>query len=260
MYAEERQQRIISLLKELGKVSVQELSNRFSVTTPTIRADLKSLHSRGLITKTHGGALYKEPQSHSHQAFIRPGDEHRKSIIGLASSKLIHSGQTIFIDSGTTTYQLARQLPSLNDITVITNDLKVALSLENSPLVNTIVLGGSLNKGKHCTYHIGMEAMIHKLSIDIAFMSASGFKAETGAFSSDMNLAESKKIVVNQAEQVVVLCDYSKLDKASLACYISSEKIDTLVTDKMPLNRKIYEDANIELVVGLGNPDFSAKL
>ena len=154
----------------------------FAVTGATIRSDLRDLESAGLLTRTHGGAIPStktgfEPDSK--QKEVQNLEAKRR--IGLAALALIEDGDTIVLDTGTTTLALARNLKDRKNITVITNDLVIATILEEMESVNVLFTGGLLRKGFHCTIGVHGRAIMEGLTVDKAFMAANGFTVAKGA-------------------------------------------------------------------------------
>ena len=253
MYVEERHQDIINTLKKQKKASVTELSERYSVTTATIRSDLKILHNQGVIHKTHGGAVLKEGLTNYQGAFEISSDKRKsinessKSEIGRLAASLVLDSETILIDTGTTTLHLAEQLKDKKNLTVITNDMEIARILEGLPSVELILLGGIVKKNYHCTYQLGLSLLDH-LNVDKAFMGTNSFSLTSGASVADIKLADTKRKMVERANQTVLLCDTSKLNKQSLAQFVTCEDIDYLVTDHKPDDYQAYFQEEIELL------------
>ncbi len=250
MYAEERHQDIITILRARRKVSVAELSDRYSVTKATIRADLKVLEEGGLIVKTHGGALLKTQNSFELSSDTRKSiNQDRKAIIGELAAGLVNDNETIIIDTGTTAACLAEHLIRKKSLTVITNDFEVARTLEDGEDVQIIFLGGLIKNKYHCSYHSGDHSLLSTLRVDKAFMAANSFSLVAGASVADLKLAECKRIMVRQANEVLLLCDSTKIGKTSLAQFATPEQIDIIVTDERPEEAERYREQGISLII-----------
>ncbi|TFG57911.1 MAG: DeoR/GlpR transcriptional regulator [Spirochaetales bacterium] len=251
LFAEERKQKIVDLVTEKRKATVDELCLRFSVSAATIRNDLRDLEQQGLLLRTHGGAMMKtktalEPTSN--QKEVR--NLQAKKAIARAALALIEDGDTIILDTGSTTVELARILGNRNNITVITNDIAIAMMLEGSEKLNVLIMGGLLRRNFHCTVGAPGISMLSAFSVDKAFMGANGFSLAKGATTPDMNHAETKKAMMAIASKVVLLCDSSKLEQPSFAQFAPAEAIDTLVTEAIDgAARAQYEEAGIEVIV-----------
>lgn len=251
LFAEERKALILRLVQEERKVTVAELAKRFDVTGATVRTDLRELEQSGLLTRTHGGAIEKtktgfEPDSRRREV----QNLQAKQRIGQAALALIEDGDTIVLDTGTTTLELARCLNQRKNITVVTNDIVIAQVLEDMASVNVIFMGGLLRKGFHCTIGIHGRAIMEGLTVDKAFMGANGFTVTKGATTPDVQHAETKRLMIAISAKTILLCDRTKLGRVSLAQFLPSNQIEVLVTDGMvEKERKQIERAGIELIV-----------
>lgn len=249
MFAEERREKILGLIKSAGKVSVNELADEFDITRATIRQDLREICDRGLATKTHGGAIRKNLID-TETISDKRKDYHlnEKEAIGKLSASLVTDNQTIILDTGTTTSHIARYILDKKNLTVITNDFATAQILETSPNITIYILGGIVKSGYHCSYHSGREAFINNLQVDIAFMGANGISVD-GATAVDIHLADTKRLMSSKAEKTVVCCDHSKFNLKSLAKYASIDELGYIVTDQLPDNHLEYEALGAQFLV-----------
>lgn len=250
LFAEERRALILRQVHAKRKVTVAELAQRFGVTGATVRTDLRELEQSGLLTRTHGGAIRRtktgfEPDSRQREV----QNLQAKQRIGQAALALIEDGDTIVLDTGTTTLELARCLSQRKNITVVTNDIVIARVLEDMESVNVIFLGGLLRKGFHCTIGIQGRAIMDGLTVDKAFMGANGFSVAKGATTPDVQHAETKKLMIAMSAKTVLLCDRTKLGRVSLAQFLPPDQLDVLVTDGMDeKEREQIERAGIEWI------------
>lgn len=256
LFAEERKALILRQVREERKVTVTELVKRFGVTGATIRSDLRELEQAGLLTRTHGGAIEKTKTGFEPDSRLREVQNlQAKQRIGRAALGLIEDGDTIVLDTGTTTLELARCLHQRKDITVVTNDLVVAQVLEDTPSVNIIFMGGWVRKGFHCTIGVQGRAIMEGLTVDKAFMGANGFSATKGATTPDVQHAETKKRMVGISTKTILLCDRTKLGRVSLAQFLAPDQLDILVTDSIAeKDRAPIERAGIELIIAQDQP------
>lgn len=253
IFAEERQNKIISLLKVKNKLLVNELCNTFSVSPATIRNDLNSLEKRGLLKRTHGGAISGgkaafEPTS------VQKDDKNRrqKELIAAAAAAMIENGDTIAIDSGTTAMRLAEQLTSKRGITVITTDIRIAKLLEDFSGINVILAGGTLRKGFSCTTGSITNTILKSLNVDKAFIATNAVNPKGQLCTPDIEQAEIKKNLINMSAQAILICDSSKFGAYSFAKFGTLSDIDTVITDNeidesVLLNLK-NQNINIEVV------------
>jgi DeoR family fructose operon transcriptional repressor len=249
MFAEERKQKILDFVRENRKATVQELCERYDVSSATIRNDLRELEGSGLLIRTHGGALVK-----SKAGFELGTNEKRvlyraeKAEIAEKALALIEDGDTIILDAGTTMLELARKLGRKKNLTVVTNDLDTALVIEEVGIERVIMLGGMLRTGFHCTIGSRSREFLEELQVDKAFMGVNGFTFEKGASTPDIHHAEIKKAMVAAATRVFLLFDSSKMGRKAFARFADIDEIDGVVTDRLTADEAaMFEDAGIDV-------------
>jgi len=243
LFAEERKKKILDLLKTNDKVTVADLSKFFSVSSATIRNDLKELKNCNLLTRTHGGAMNKSKTSFENDWKNREViNLQEKKLIANAAKLLIEDGDTIILDTGTTTLELAKLLADKRDLNVITNDIEIARCLEEFDNVNIVFMGGIIRKKFHCTIgSIGIDT-ISEFIVDKAFIATNAFSTVKGAATPNINQADTKKSMISIAHKVIILCDSSKIGKSSFVQFADIQDIDIIVTDK-----NISEEAKQDL-------------
>ncbi len=237
LFVEERKQLIRAFIAEHGKATVAELCARFGVSSATIRNDLRDLETSGAVLRTHGGAMVKTKTGLEADMVHRGGENlEAKHRIAEAALGLIEDGDVIILDAGTTLFELARLLPRRRDITVVTNNLAIALQLEDCDTVRVLVLGGVVRRGYRCTifHDLASRDMLAGLAVDKAFMGVNSFSLEKGASTPDINHAETKKLMMSIAAQIVLLFEGQKMGRNSFAQFAPLEAIHTIVTDTMP--------------------------
>jgi DeoR family fructose operon transcriptional repressor len=234
VYAEERRIMITQMLEQQKKLTVSNLIKHFGVTGATVRADLRYLERAGVLTRTHGGVIGATHTGYEPNINQRKGEhlQERKRIALLAAS-LIEEGDTILLDAGTTTQELARCIKNMRRLTVVTNDILIAYALEDAKNIETILLGGSIRKGFHCTVNFSNIHISDQLTVDKAFMGTNGFSLAKGATTPDIQQAEAKKQMLAMAARRYFLCGHWKLNKTSLAQFARVDQIQTLITDLM---------------------------
>ena len=250
LFVEERKMKILEFIEEHRKATVVELCGQFKVSSATIRNDLRDLETAGLLIRTHGGAMVKTKTGLEPDMNVRKVQHlEEKRRIAEAALRLVEDGDTIILDTGTTTYELARLLGQKRDLTVVTNDLPIAMLLEDFDSVRVVLIGGMIRRKFHCTvasHFSGMNAL-SDLTVDKAFMAANGFSLEKGASTPDMAHSETKRLMISIAARVVLLFDSSKMGHNSFAIFAPLDKIDAIVTDSLrEEERRFLEDNGIE--------------
>lgn len=264
MFAEERKLKILDFVTEHKKATVMELTSYFDVSRTTIRNDLREMERDRLLIRTHGGAMLRtrtgfEPDPYDKQ--IKNVEEKKR--IALLALDLIDDGDTIILDTGTTTMELAMLLGKKKDLRVITNDLLIALLLEDNPhIMDILFIGGVIRKRYHCTlkYRNASAEMLSGLTVDKAFITANGFSFEKGATTPDIAQAEIKTLLMSAASMVILVCDSSKLGNAYFVQFARLDQIDKLVTDKMESKEKErYEEKGLDVLIAPPYGALSAK-
>lgn len=235
---DQRCDRIMKATLLAGDISVQELVDQIGASSPSIRRDLARLQKRGLIRRTHGGAtlvepLLYEPFRHdtSFQARdFRCADEKRR--IGLAASELISEKEVIGINASTTTTQVGRSLRHRQGIAVITNALNIGMELCNQPSIKTTLTGGSI--AWVWTFALVGQPALNSLNdvyLDKVFVGATGIDLDRGITTLEPEEAAVTQKMIQQARQVIVVADSSKIGRVSPALICQLSTIHILVTD-----------------------------
>ncbi|KQZ08980.1 DeoR family transcriptional regulator [Agromyces sp. Root1464] len=240
--APRRRELALALVAERGFVRVAELSRAFGVTTVTARADLDALERQGGIRRVHGGAVplssplaverpEREPSfEEALEASVEP-----KRQIGEHAASLVRSGQSIILDVGTTTLQVARALRArtdLEDLVVFTNGLSIALELEPEiPRFTVVVTGGTLRPKQHSLVHPLAGSMLDEVHVDLAFIGCNGVDAAHGVTNANLPEASVKSLMMRSAARSIVVADASKLGEVHLGRIAPVDDFDALVTD-----------------------------
>lgn len=233
MLDETRKEKVIDLIKQRGEVTVKDLSKYLGVTSVTIRKDLKELEKLGLIIRTHGGAVLP---SHTKVEwnFIQKSKQHVEEKLSIAQRALefVKVGDSIILDSGTTTLAMAREIKRthLHPLTVVTNNLFIATELVGTA-VDLIVLGGTVRENSFSLIGAFCEENLKKIYVDKAFIGATGFSSE-GFMTPDVNEAKIKNMMVSQASEIFIVADSSKFTHPSFAIYANLDEIDHVITDE----------------------------
>jgi len=254
IYQNERYKAILTILDRLKKVSVHDLTRRFGVSEVTIRKDLSFLEERGKLVRLHGGAMLAEDEGRLRTITVRQAEHAaEKTAIAREAKGLIRSGETVFIDAGSTCAALARAIRDM-ELRVVTNSLDAILELVNAPGISLFSTGGSF-RAEACSF-IGPGALetIRSLQIDTCFMGTTGFSRD-GVFSSQ-NVIESqlKAAVIRCSRTVVMLADHSKYGGTAFSVFARAEDIDVLVTDSAFAEADKVAALGMELVVADAEP------
>lgn len=229
-----RRKKIIGLLNENGSVQVQELSNLFNISTVSIRKDLKFLDQRGVVTRTYGGAFLNTETTDITESNVGLKEKLNvisKCKIAQAAADMIVEGDSIILDSGTTTCRIAEQLHNKKNITVITNDLSSINHISEYKEVELVVLGGTLRR-KNMNFH-GTQTVkaLKALHADKLFLGVDGFHIDKGITTHFEAAASLNRIMCLAATEVIVVADSSKLNKVCLYKIIEPSDVTKLITD-----------------------------
>ncbi|WP_156761316.1 DeoR/GlpR family DNA-binding transcription regulator [Microbacterium karelineae] len=208
-----RQREIVDVLLRDGFQGVNELAARFDVTTSTIRRDLERLERRQLLRRTHGGAVPVHPPE-SRRKGGAPLHGAEKVAIGKAMAERILEGQTIILDGGTTTLEVARHLDHQR-LTVVTNDLRIAAEVATRPPIHLAFLGGELLPNTFRMWGPTTEQQLSRFRVDVAIFSADTV-AEDGLYSAGSYEIEQKRLMRAIAKEAFFVADSSKFGREAL--------------------------------------------
>jgi DeoR family transcriptional regulator of aga operon len=229
----ERRLKISTLVRERGSVQVAPLAENFGVSMQTIRKDLRFLATRGVMERSYGGAISADAVNVTTEAPVevkRSSHADEKARIGKAAAAMVSSGESIVLDSGTTTLQIARFLPDDEDITVLTNDLDILSVLATKERLNIVMLGGMLRRKNRAFYGAQTVAAIENLRVDKLFLGVDGFDIECGITTHYEPEAMLNRKMVEAAREVIAVTDVSKFGRVCLHRIVAVENIHHLVT------------------------------
>jgi DeoR family transcriptional regulator of aga operon len=229
-----RQQAIVDILGQDGNVHVADLAERLKVSAVTIRADLDFLEAQQALRRTRGGAVPLRPRRFELPIELTRQDyAEEKRRIGRHGAGLVRSGETVIIDVGSTTTQLAKAMPrDLTDVVVVTNALNIALELEEHPGVTVVVTGGTLRPLQHSLVAPFAGVILREINADVAFIGCNGVDPEKGFTNTNLAEAEVKHAMIEAAGRIVFLADHSKLLHVATARVAPLEEADLLITDE----------------------------
>jgi DeoR/GlpR family transcriptional regulator of sugar metabolism len=234
LLSEERRREILELLEERGRVTVDSLADSFRVSAVTIRADLDELGAKGLVVRSHGGAIRPLSPKQEYPLQLKKTLHHAEKVrIGRAAAQLIQPRQTVIIDSGTTTAEVARALKrtSPEALTVITHALNIALELADSPNISLIVIGGVFRQISRSFVGPPAERMMRDLHADHFFLAVDGLDPEAGVSTPDVLEAQLNAQMIRAAREVSVIADATKFGRRSLSLIGDIRSIHRVITD-----------------------------
>lgn len=244
-FLEERRDQIVKVVAERGRVSTKELSDLMGTSVVTIRSDINELANRGLLVKTHGGALsfskvtnYEPPSAIKSMSMV----EEKKRIAKCAAS-LIVPGDVVILDAGSTTFEIAKCLEQKTDITVVTNDLQIAEHLARTSNVELVVTGGTKARDVYTLSGPSTIRFFESLHADKLFLGCDAIDFDFGITNRLLDEASIKMAMINACEEVIAVADSSKLAKKFFAKVCPVSKVDKLITDGMDRKNREKADA-----------------
>lgn len=232
MYPAERHQKIIEILRKKGRVNVEQLSSEFNMSRSTIRRDLNDLEKQGLVKTHYGGACFIEDHQPSFFQRESSGQKSKQAIAQKALS-LINQDECLLIDAGTTLTEFAFQLNQQVEfpLTVMSTALNIIQALEKNKNIYKIVAGGIFRDSNRSLVGHLTEIAFDQIRIDKAFIGAGGIDLSYGLSNFNPNEAQTRKKMIEEAGQVIILTDSSKFGKRALVSIAPLEDIDIIVTD-----------------------------
>lgn len=251
-----RRERMLELIGRAGFARVSDLSEAFQVSDVTVRSDLDALDREQSIRRVHGGAVLRtagmrEPSFE--EALESSAEEKRR--IGLAAAAMVSSGSSVLLDVGTTPAAIARALverDDLENVTVITNGLTIALKLERAiPRFEVVVTGGTLRPLQHSLVEPLAAVLLGRVHADIAFIGCTGVHPTGGITNVNLPEADLKRVMVGSAERAIVVADGSKLGRTHLGRIAAVDEVAELVTGESAAPEAVaaLRDAGLPVIV-----------
>ncbi len=232
LYSEERKKKILDFIQKHGKASVQELTEVFQVSESTVRRDLNDLEDAKLLKRAHGGALslqnvnFEPTVGEKMVTHIK-----EKHAIAKKAVELIEEGDTILLDAGTTTFELAKELKTFSNLTVVTNDINISQELLHHPGIEIMVTGGMLRKETQAMVGPVAEQSLGMIRVDKLFLAINGLDLEAGLTTPNLIEAATKRKMITIAKQVILLADHSKLGKVYRAKVADIAEVNHVILD-----------------------------
>jgi len=225
-----RHVRVLEALAATREATVQELATRFGVSVMTIRRDLAELEAQGELTRTHGGAMLSRAGiiefSFKEQAERNAAE---KQAIAREAARLVRSGMTLTLDTGTTTLEVARAIAGIPDLTVLTSSLAIASALYGRPNIALILAGGAVRTGNPDLSGWLTEENMKRFRVDLACIGADGADRD-GVFTTDAGVARVSRAMMASAGETVLVADHTKFEKPAFVRFASWSDIGRVIT------------------------------
>jgi DeoR/GlpR family transcriptional regulator of sugar metabolism len=249
VFQEERLEKILALLDQGNRLVTNDLPQMFNTTSVTIRKDLAILEQRGLLKRTHGGAI--KPKK------LFPGlaltekekiNQEEKMRIAKKAAKFISEGDTIILDSGSTTSLIAKEIKHLKNITVITNAINITNILLESD-IEVILIGGSLLKDTSTLVGPLADESLRKISADKLFLGVDGIDFELGLTTPNIYEAQTSRVMMEVSGEVILVVDASKFGRRSLGVISKVNEVNSIITTKKLSESELKKFADYDVEV-----------
>lgn len=254
MQTDERRSRLLEIVRLRGFASLPDLAGELQVSESTVRRDLDYLEESGTAKRTHGGVFYTGPSPKlAHFDQRQAMNWEKKRAIAFAASQLIQDGDTLLLDGGSTTYELARLLVG-RPLQVVTNSLPVATLFTSSEAADLVLVGGYVHTRTGVSLGPYANEMLQKLNIRRAVLSVAGVN-DRGCCNSNLLLVETERAMMQSADEVIVVADSTKFGCSSLAQLCELSELDVMVVDDQlsPEWRERVTSAGVKLVLAPTN-------
>lgn len=252
IFVEERRERILEILEKNKRITVPELSKIFNIGEATLRRDLNELEERGLVQRTHGGAILTDNTSEEIAFKERESkSKEEKTRIARFVSQLVRSGETLMIDGGSTTLAVANSLRLKSDLVIVTNSHIIAneiLGVNNSRVILT---GGELQDKTYVSVGPVAEYALRQFRADRVIIGMSALVPEEGFFTVNHYEAELKRLMMKSGKEIIVVMDSSKIGKIAFSFVSDFSLIDKLIIDDGISKENIekIENHGVEVIV-----------
>jgi len=247
-----RHEKLVDLITEKGILSTDELCKLLYVSQATIRRDINTLAEEKRIQKTHGGAMtFPKPILDDVPLSERMNMYREEKIrIATAALNLIKEGETYFLDSGTTTFELAVKLVAFKNITILTNDINIAYEISKNRESNLIVAGGVRKKSSATLMGIFTEQMLKQLHVNKAFISVDSINMKSGFMDYNTDEIPIKRTMIKNSRESIVLCDHTKFKNTAFMSICPLDSIDFVITGT---------EIDVEMIQKLTNSGINIK-
>jgi DeoR/GlpR family transcriptional regulator of sugar metabolism len=244
---EERLEEILKIVNHKGSITANDACAILKVSNDTIRRDFIRLSQMGLVLRTHGGIVSKKNAIYEYG--LKTGDKNlnnhdKKASIAKQAVSIIHNGDTIILDGGSTTLEIAKLLCNFQDLTLLTYGLDIAYETSRCENISTIIFGGIVNNRSMAVLGPDAVSMIRNYHSDTLFLAANAMNLEKGLMTPNRMQADIKKELIKIANKVVVVADSSKINKTALFAFCPLDNVSTLITDECADHRFVEELKN----------------
>jgi DeoR family fructose operon transcriptional repressor len=248
--AEIRHRKILEQLGSAGRVYVREMSQELGVTEVTIRRDLTFLQNNGLVKKSYGGAVPVAPELETSVRYRQTRRLEAKKIIGKLASRLIKDGDLIYLEAGSTCYEIIPHLSERKGLTIIVNSLYLMRRLHELARHKIIIIGGDYRPNQMDMVGPQAKAAIGQLAGFKAFTGADDITIDAGISGADVATVEFAKLALRGASEVIFVGDHTKFDNPALYKIADIDELDYIVTDTSPSKawHEVANKKNIKLV------------
>ena len=230
----ERRDYILQELKKHGSIKVKDVSDRFNVSEVTIRKDLELFEKKNLLLRVRGGAIRSNNSYMGDDNSIvekQQKNHKEKQLIGRLAASLINENDTIILDSGTTTLEIAKNLQRFQNLSIITNALNIAIVLNEYKRFTVIIPGGYLREKSMSLVGPIAESFLQNFYCDKLFLGIDSFNLERGVSTPDLEEASMNQTMISVSKEVIAVFDSSKFNRRSFATIAPITKINTVITD-----------------------------
>ncbi len=247
----DRLQDMASYIRQVQSVTIEELLVKYNISIQTLRRDLNELEKQNIVHKVYGGVVTQEERVE--RTFVvdvglrQSANFEQKKRIGLLAAELIEDNDIIFVDSGTTAYQLIPFIRNVQNITVISHSLHVMNALTQLPSITAICLGGVL---RNETYSFLSDTSTNQYCFNKAFISTVGLSVTKGLTNTDYHEGTMKQHIIQNSDKVFILCDSSKFGEIAFNHFADFSNVDAIITDSQPSDNyiKFFAKNNITLI------------
>jgi DeoR family fructose operon transcriptional repressor len=232
LFAEERKQQILHVLQRAPAVRVADLGQSLGASVASIRRDLADLQRSGLLKRTHGGAI-SNTLAMAELSLAAKTDRYQpeKAAIAAMAARLIDTGDTVLLDSGSTTREIALKLRHRRRISVVTNALNIGWELASSD-VELVLTGGHIRPGILSQVGPIAEQSIAGLHVDKLFLAANGVDLDKGITTPNLVEAQTKRAMIESAGEIILVADHSKFGRVTFGHICGLDRIHTIITDE----------------------------
>ncbi|MDO6438642.1 DeoR/GlpR family DNA-binding transcription regulator [Cyclobacterium sp. 1_MG-2023] len=256
MLPKQRKEKILALLKEDGSAKVNDLAKIFKVTEVTIRQDLEKLEKNGLVIRDHGGVHLKNVEDQVRNfSLVHQDHLKEKEMIAEKCLEFIHPGDTIILDSGSTTTEIAKKIINIKGLTVITNALNIALMLGANPNIDIIMTGGEFKAPTLSLTGQKAADFFKGLNVQKLFLATAGISLKSGLTYPSLSDLVVKKAMIDAADITYLVADSSKIGKSAFASLGALSLIDYIITDEGVENKhkEVFKENEIQLIIAEDN-------